>query len=211
LPSSTSAAEAVQTLLGKARSTHLLGLLAASHFIEWLMPVPVCGHLVTSVGDRRDDRRGQRKATTRTPQPTEELTQVDAKLPQVVAPGPSIRERAETVQPIGRAVAAHLRTSPSSGDSGGVTTLAIQTGADLPVAAAGAEDGDGLGGVRVELESPWASVTGLVATLYLVTLARNRAAWLALRKETSPDSNSGPVPVVLARYTRRWKQRPQRG
>jgi hypothetical protein len=58
---------------------------------------------------------------------------------------------------------------------------------------------------------PWAAVTGLVATLYLVTLARNRAGWLALRKEASPDSNSEPVPVVLPRYTRRWKQRPQRG
>jgi Permuted papain-like amidase enzyme, YaeF/YiiX, C92 family len=57
---------------------------------------------------------------------------------------------------------------------------------------------------------PWASVTGLVATLYLVTLARNRAAWLALRKGASPDSNSKPVPVVLPRYIRRRKQRPQR-
>jgi hypothetical protein len=58
---------------------------------------------------------------------------------------------------------------------------------------------------------PWASVTGLIATLYLATLARNRAAWLALRKETSSASTSGPGPVVLPRYTRRWKQRPQRG
>src|ERR1700693_4510193 len=65
--------------------------------------------------------------------------------------------------------------------------------------------------VPAVLWRPWASVTGLIATLYLVTLARNRAAWLALRKETSSDSTSRPVPVVLPRYTRRWKQRPQRG
>jgi hypothetical protein len=40
---------------------------------------------------------GEREATTCTPQPTKELPEVDAKLTHVVAPGPSICQRAQTV------------------------------------------------------------------------------------------------------------------
>jgi hypothetical protein len=65
--------------------------------------------------------------------------------------------------------------------------------------------------VPAVLWRPEAAITGLIATSYLVTLARNRAAWRALRKELSAHPQSRPLPNVLPRYVGRRMRQAQRG